>query len=107
MEEKDTLKSCCCQGDGKYKKIPRDEQVKKNLLVRLNRVGGQIEGIKKMVDDNRYCADILIQLSACKSALESVGYILMENHLKTCVSDEIENGNREITKEVIELIKKL
>ena len=96
-----------CSGHCKYKKTPRDEETRKKLLVRLNRVGGQIEGIKKMVDENRYCADILIQLSACKSALESIGFILMEDHLRTCVADEIASGNKEITGEVIELIKKL
>ena len=96
-----------CEDKCKYKKNPRDEETKKKLLVRLNRVGGQIEGVKKMVDDNRYCADILIQLSACKKALESIGCILMEDHLRTCVSDEIREGNEEAAGEFMELIKKL
>ena len=96
-------KENCCR----FKKKERDEKIKKDLTVRLNRINGQVEGIKKMIDDNRYCADILIQISAVKKALESVGYIIMENHLQTCVTDEILEGNKEITHEIMDLFKKL
>ena len=60
-----------------------------------------------MLDDNRYCGDILTQLSAVQSALQSFGYIVLENHLKTCVSEEVTKGNDSIMDEAVDLIKKL
>lgn len=68
---------------------------------------GQLGGIKKMVDDNRYCGDILIQIAAVESALQNLGYIILQNHMETCVKDEIINGNENIIDETFELIKKL
>mgnify|MGYP005940524265 CR=1 FL=1 len=62
---------------------------------------------KKMLDDNRYCGDILTQIAAVESALQSFGYIILQDHLETCVVEEIQNGNKEILEEAIDLIKKL
>ncbi len=93
----------CC----KHKDIPRDEKMIRQLKNRINRMSGQLAGISKMIDDNRYCGDILIQLSALESALRSFGYIILKNHHDTCVADEMKKGNESITEETIELIKKL
>lgn len=60
-----------------------------------------------MIDDNRYCGDILIQISAVESALKSLGYIIMQNHLETCVTEQIKSGNDEIIGEVMELFKRI
>lgn len=93
----------CCH----HKNTPRDVKEQKQLRNRLNRIIGQLNGIGNMIDDNRYCGDILIQIGAVESALQSLGYIILQEHLQTCVVEEIEKGNREIMTEAVELIKKL
>ena len=93
----------CCH----HKNTPRDAKQQKELQNRLNRIVGQLNGIKNMIDDNRYCGDILIQIGAVESALQSLGYIVLQNHLQTCVVEEVQEGNEEILEEVVELIKKL
>lgn len=79
----------------------------KTLNDRLNRIIGQLGGIKNMINENRYCGDVLIQLSAAESALQNLGYMILKNHLETCVVESIKEGNSEILAEVIELMKKL
>ena len=79
----------------------------KNLKNRLSRVIGQLGGIQKMIDDNRYCGDILTQLAAAESALQSIGYIILQDHMKTCMTEEIRKGNLEVIDEAVTLIKKL
>ena len=93
----------CCH----HKNTPRDEKDQKQLQNRINRIIGQLNGIKGMIDDNRYCGDILIQIGAVESALQSLGYIILQDHMQTCVVEEVRNGNVEILAETIELIKKL
>lgn len=95
----------CCENHYKNKK--RDDEFKANLTTRLNRVSGQINGIKAMIDDNRYCGDILIQISAVESALKEIGYIILNDHLNTCVKDDVLNNKNESLEEVIELVRKL
>lgn len=85
----------------------REEDEKKELIRRLNIISGQVDGIKKMVNEDRYCKDILIQIAAIKSAINSFGNEVLERHLKTCVERDIKNGNEEIMDEVMDLIKKL
>lgn len=101
--EQNTENSQCCR----YKNTPRTEEERKLLQNRLNRIIGQLGGIKNMIDDNRYCGDILIQISAVESALKSLGYIIMQNHLETCVTEQIKSGNDEIIGEVMELFKRI
>ena len=90
-----------------HKHTPRTPEAIHQLQNRLNRMIGQLNGIKKMLDDNRYCGDILTQIAAVESALQSFGYIILQDHLETCVVEEIQNGNTEILEEAIDLIKKL
>lgn len=87
--------------------MPRDPQTVKALRNRLNRMIGQLNGIGNMLDDNRYCGDILTQIAAVESALQSFGYIILQDHLETCVVEEIQQGNTEVLNEAIDLIKKL
>ena len=81
----------------------RTEEEKKNLEKRLN----IIRGVKKMIEEDRYCADILMQISAINKALESVENSILESHIKNCVTREIKSGNNEIVAEIMELFKRL
>lgn len=104
----DTDKKCtsctCCE---RKKHTPRTDEELKALTSRLNRIIGQLNGIKTMLDENRYCGDILIQLSAAESALRNFGYEILGDHLKTCVAENILEGNYGILDETVELVKKL
>ena len=108
MKDKEMLHStqdlcACCH----HKSTPRDAKLQKQLQNRINRIMGQLGGIKNMIDDNRYCGDILIQIGAVESALQGLGYIVLQNHLQTCVAEEIKKGNEDILAEAVELIKKI
>ena len=96
----------CCSC-GHYKIVPRDAAGQKRLQNRINRIIGQLNGIGNMIGENRYCGDILIQIGAVESALQSLGYIILQEHMQTCVVEEVKKGNETIMEEAIELIKKL
>ena len=92
----------CC----KKSKI-RSESEHKKLINRLNRIEGQIRGIKGMVESNAYCTDILIQVSAITAALNSFNKQLLSEHIKTCVTDDIKNGKNETIDELLDTLGKL
>ncbi len=92
----------CCQ----CKKTIRSEEDKKAITNRLNRISGQINGIKKMIEEDKYCDDVLIQLSAVNKSVKSLANLLIEKHMKSCVVREINNGNTEILNEVVDLFKR-
>lgn len=94
---------CSCM----HKKRPRSGELQKTLQNRLNRISGQIDGMKKMIDDNRYCGDILIQLAAVESALSSLGYVILQNHMETCVVEKVKDGDTEVMDELLDLMRKL
>lgn len=102
---KDKPRECCCS-DERYKASPRSTDMQADLQKRLNRIIGQLNGVKSMIDDNRYCGDVLTQLAAAESALKSVSGIVLRNHLETCVVEQIEQGNTEVIDEVLQLMKK-
>ena len=81
--------------------------VKKDLTNRLNRIEGQIRGIKGMIENDVYCDDVITQLSATQSALNSVAKILLEGHLKGCVVDRLGEGDHEVIDELVVTIHKL
>lgn len=85
----------------------RNDNEKITLKRRLSIIEGQVRGIKQMIDDNRYCGDILIQLLAVNKALQSLENIILESHLEKCISNQIKEGNTEVTKEIMELFKKI
>jgi len=99
---KENICSCC-----RTKHTPRSEREVKQLQNRLSRMIGQLNGIGKMLDENRYCGDILTQIAAVESALQSFGHIVLKEHMETCVVEEIRKGNDQIMGEAIELVKKL
>ena len=89
-----------------YKHTVRPEEDKKVIKARLHRIEGQIKGILKMVDEDRYCDDILIQLSAVDKSIKSLANHILENHMYNCVTNEFEKGNLEIIDEVVNLFRR-
>ncbi len=81
------------------------EDVKKSIIVRINRLVGQLEGIKRMVNENRICDDILVQLAAFNSSIKSLANYMIEKHMYTSVLDSIKKGNVEILSDVVHLFK--
>lgn len=85
----------------------RGEEEYKKLINRLNRIEGQIRGVRKMVEDERYCVDILMQVSAVQAALDSFSKQLLEAHIHSCVVEDIKNDRLESVDELCELIRKM
>lgn len=101
--EAENRNDCCCH----QKVTPRQEKELKQLKNRISRMVGQLNGIGRMLEENRYCGDILTQVAAVESALQSFGYLILQEHMETCVVEEIQSGNLEVLGEAVELIKKL
>ena len=99
MQEK---KECCY-----HKKKERTEKEYKDLLNRLSRIEGQVRGIKRMVEEDAYCTDILIQVSAVNAALNSFNKVLLANHIRTCVAEDIRAGKEETIDELVATLQKL
>ena len=93
---------CCCERT----KI-RGEEEKKALINRLSRIEGQIRGIRGMVERDAYCADILVQVSSVSAALGGFNKELLGEHIRTCVAEDIKNGNGEKLDELLTLLGKL
>lgn len=93
----------CCE----HKTKERSEEEYKSLVNRLNRIEGQIRGIKRMIEENAYCTDILVQSSAVTAAVNSFNKELLANHIKTCVADDIRAGNDETIDELVATLQKL
>ena len=85
----------------------RTEKEYKDLMNRLSRIEGQVRGVKKMVEDERYCIDILIQVGAINSALNAFSKELLTDHVKTCVVNDIKEGDGSKVDELCDTIKKL
>lgn len=96
------IPSCCSN-----KKKQRSPEEYKDLLHRLNRIEGQVRGVKKMVDEEAYCVDILTQVSAVQAALNSFSKVLLANHIHTCVAEDIRDGKDEVIDELVAVLQKL
>ena len=94
------------KGDG-YKMKERQEKEYKDLIHRLNRIEGQIRGIRGMVEDGGYCTDILVQVAAANAALNSFNKVLLANHIRGCVVADIKEGRDETIDELVETLQKL
>ncbi len=90
-----------------HKTKRREKEEYKDLLNRLSRIEGQVRGIKKMVESDAYCVDILTQVSAVNAALNSFNKVLLGNHIRTCVANDIRAGNDEVIDELVSLLQKL
>ena len=102
MEEK--KKECSrCQ----HRMKDRSEKERKNMINRLNRIEGQVRGIKKMVENNAYCPEILIQVSAVNAALNSFNKVLLAEHIRTCVAEDLRGGDEAAIDELVLVLEKL
>ena len=77
------------------------------MINRLSRIEGQVRGIKRMVEENAYCPDILVQVSAANAALNSFNKVLLAEHIRTCVAEDIREGNEETIDELVLVLQKL
>ena len=93
---------CCC-----HKTKIRSEEEYKSLIHRLNRIEGQIRGIRGMVEKNAYCTDILVQSAAVTAAVNAFNRELLANHIRTCVADDIRSGKDEVIDELLATLQKL
>ena len=96
-----TENNCCCRTK------ERSEKEFKDLMNRLKRNEGQVKGVQRMLEDNAYCPDIMVQVSAINNALNSFNKVLLAEHLKTCVVDDIKAGREDTIEELTETLKKV
>jgi DNA-binding FrmR family transcriptional regulator len=101
-----TLKKVC-HIDKKSRKSHHPEKLKENLASRLNRIEGQIRGLKKLIENDTYCDDVLNLVSSVQSALSGTGTLLLEHHMKSCVAEQIKEGDKEVIDELMLTIRKL
>ncbi len=95
----------CCSNCERKKK--RDDKEYRDLINRLKRIEGQIRGIEGMIENDAYCTDVLTQVVAAKSALNSFSKVLLASHIKSCVTDDIRAGKEETVDELVELLQKM
>ncbi len=96
------MEECCC-----HRTKQRSEQEYTDLIHRLNRIEGQIRGIKSMVERDAYCPEILTQVAAANAALNSFNKVLLANHIRTCVAQDIRDGKDETIDELVATMQKL
>lgn len=98
---------CCECNPEEVKHKQRNASERADLIKRLNRIEGQVRGVKAMVEDDRYCVDIVTQVSAIQAALNAFNKELLARHVKSCVAEDIRAGNEDAVDELCELLKKL
>ena len=96
--------ACCCMSE-KHKE--RSEKEFRDLMNRLKRIEGQVRGVERMLEENAYCTDILTQVSAITCALNSFNKVLLANHIKTCVTDHIREGDESVVDELVAVLQKM
>lgn len=94
-------------GPASERKSHHSDKIKNNLISRLNRIEGQVRGVKGLIERDTYCDDVLNQISSIQSALNGVGKQLLEHHMKSCVIDRIQEGDREVLDELLTTMNKL
>ncbi|MDF2682363.1 MAG: CsoR family transcriptional regulator [Brevibacillus sp.] len=97
----------CCSHGGTERKSHHSEKEKNSLISRLNRIEGQVRGIKGMIEKDVYCDDVLNQIASVQSALNGVGKLLLEHHMKSCVIERIQEGDTEVLNELLTTMNKL
>ena len=100
-ETAEDMPNCCCQ-----KKVRNEKEIK-DLMNRLNRIEGQIRGIKRMLEEDAYCIDIINQVSAANCALNSFTKVILANHIKSCVAEDVKEGSEEKLDELVKTLQKL
>ena len=101
-------KKCCCakKADSAKTKKRTDEEYKK-LINRLNRIEGQVRGLKKMIEEDAYCTDVLVQSSAVNAAINAFNKELLSSHIKSCVIEDIKNGKEDVVDDLVATLQKL
>ena len=95
------MENCNCT---RYKN--RNEEDKKLLINRINRIIGQMNGVKNMIENDRYCDDVLIQLSAIDKSIKSLANVILDDHLHTCLVNDIKEGKEESLDQIVELFRR-
>lgn len=95
--------ACCCSD----RKRRRTDEEYKRLMNRLSRIEGQIRGVKGMLENDAYCTDIVLQVSAINAALNSFNKALLAEHIRTCVADDIRNGKDDTIEDLVNTITRL
>lgn len=103
VDENTNKEECTCC----HKKKERTDEEYKLLINRLNRIEGQVRGIRKMLENDAYCTDILIQAAAVSAAVNSFNCELLSNHMRTCVAENIRQGNDEVIDELLNTLRRL
>lgn len=98
-----TTESCCCRDERTTKRTDDD---KRALTSRINRIIGQLNGIKNMIDNDRYCDDVLIQLSAVDKSVKSLANVILDAHMHSCLIRDIQAGKTEVVDEIVDLFKR-
>lgn len=101
-DQADQAPDCPCR----HKSTPRSMELQADMQKRLNRAIGQLNGVKAMIEDNRYCGDVLTQLAAAESAVRRVSEMVLAEHMRTCVVEEVRAGNDEVIDEVMALMRR-
>ncbi|MDO7906794.1 metal-sensitive transcriptional regulator [Paenibacillus sp. JX-17] len=99
--------ACHSTSEAQPRRSHHSEQMKSSLTSRLNRIEGQIRGIKGLIEKDTYCDDVLNQIAAVQSALNGVGKLLLEGHMRSCVVERIQAGESEVIDELLVTVKKL
>lgn len=89
------------------KQSHHSEKLKTNITSRLNRIEGQVRGVKRMIDEDVYCDEVLNVIASIQSALSGVGTLLLENHMKSCVVDQLRDNDPEIMDELMQTIRRM
>ncbi|TLS51251.1 metal-sensing transcriptional repressor [Paenibacillus antri] len=98
--------SSCCSTESE-RRSRHSEKTKSNLISRLNRIEGQLRGVRGMIEKDTYCDDVLNQIASIQSALNGVGKLLLEGHMKSCIVDRIQAGEHEVIDELLVTVNKL
>lgn len=101
----DSLHEPCLEDE--VRKSHHSDPIKANLISRLNRIEGQIRGIKGLIDRDAYCDDVLNQIASAQAALNGVGKLLLEHHMKSCVVERIQDGDHKVIDELLTTVNKL
>ena len=104
MMNNQTERACCCNSE-RIKQ--RDENEYKDLMNRLSRIEGQVRGVKNMLENDAYCPDILVQVSAITAALNSFNKVLLANHIESCVIEDLKAEKEGTIEELVTVMQKL
>ncbi|SFS62375.1 metal-sensitive transcriptional regulator [Paenibacillus sp. BC26] len=97
----------CHDQEGSVRRSAHTDEIKNSLITRLNRIEGQIRGLKGLIEKDTYCDDVLNQIAAAQSALNGVGKLLLEHHMNSCVIERIQQGDHAVVKELLVTMNKL